>query len=556
MPDLHHSVFQRIRALFPANWQPITCSKATLIDFSHAIEDVFIVHQLHGVLFTGFQESSYWQQEVARYQHISQIAQQVCIFAGRPLPPEATYSEVRVTLPEKSPLRQEWFVIALTEHFSILLAGLDRLAPVEHEALRRFETLWTFDERVISAVLSDLLELVRQQRPDKAAQVEEAVRRFPPRPPDAHYASLIVQKFLGHLEQQHLIAHRAIFQLDSLVEARTRQRDTAQQTLARVLQQLSSAVIVLNAQGEVVLSNDIGQFLLQGSWDRQGAYLPVLKAALAECAQQATIYQRDLILGDLSFVLSSSSLEAEDGERLTVVVLHDLSHLHLFDQTRQALLETLSHQLRTPLTALNNAIYLIERDPTRSSEYLSTLRASVHRLTTLVNNLLQIAETQLFNTSFLPIYVHEVLEHFMTHLGAQPWSACVRLENWLNQRLIVQLDLKRLIFCLLDVLDCMQARLPEGERILVRIEALSMAEDSPWLVIRFIDSGAALPTQELTSEALRRLSEPTHAFSAETQCALRLSMARRIIEQFGGLLSVENAPNRAQVSFHLPAKRG
>jgi signal transduction histidine kinase/DICT domain-containing protein len=556
MPDLHHSVFHRIRALFPADWQPIVCSKATLIDFSHAIEDAFIVHRLRGVLFTGFQESSYWQQEVQRYRHISQIAQQVCIFAGRPLPQDAPYSEVRVTLPDDSPLRQEWFVIGLTEHFSILLAGLDQLAPVEHDALRRFETLWTFDSNVIGDVLAMLLDIVRQQRPDKAEQVEAALRRFPPRPPDAHYASLIVQKFLGHLEQQHLLAHAAIFQLDNLVEERTRQRDAAQRTLARVLQQLTSAVIVLNARAEIVLSNDVGQLLLQGSWDRQGEHLPILHLALAECVQQTAIYQRDLILGDLVLALSSSKLEDENGAPLTVVVLHDLSQLYLFDQTRQALLDMLSHQLRTPLTVLNNTIYLLERDPARLQEHLSALRLSLQRLVALVNNLLEIAEAQLFATGFLPIYVHEVLEHFMTHLGTQPWRERVRIENLLTARLVVQLDLKRLIFCLLDVLDCMQERLPEAANILVRIEMVGTTEPDLWLVLRFIDSGEPLPAEELLRDALRTADEPTQALSAATRRALRLSMARRIIAQYGGLLSAENAPSQTQVSVHLPARRG
>lgn len=253
-------------------------------------------------------------------------------------------------------MRQEWFVIGLTEPFSILLSGLDRLEPVQDEALRRFETLWTFDPRVISDVLADLLEVVRQARPDKAAQVEEAIARFPPRPPDAHYASLLTQKFLGHLEQQHLLAHAAIFQLDALVEARTRQLDTARRTLEHILQQLSSAVIVLNERAEVVLSNDVAQLLLQGSWDANGEHLAALHLALAECVQHETVYQRDLVLNGLTLALSSSRLENETGERLTVVVLHDLSQLYLFDQTRQALLETLSHQLRSPLTALNNAV--------------------------------------------------------------------------------------------------------------------------------------------------------------------------------------------------------
>lgn len=554
MPDLHQSVFHSIRALFPVDWQPITCSKATLIDFSHAIEDVFIVHRLRGVLFTGFQESSYWQQEVQRYRHLSQIAQQVCIFAGRSLPDDATYREVRVTLPEDSPLCQEWFVIGLTEHFSILLAGLDRLEPVEHDALRRFETLWTFDPDLISSVLAMLLDLVRQQRPEKAAQVEAAVQRFPPRPPDAHYASLIVQKFLGHLEQQHLLAHAAIFHLDNLVEERTRQRDAAQQTLARVLQQLTSAVIVLNQHGEVMLSNDIGQLLLQGNWDQQGEHLPTLHRALDECVQQTAIYQRDLILGDIVLALSASKLENEDGELLTVVVLHDLSQLYLFDQTRQALLEMLSHQLRTPLTVLNNTVYLLERDPAHAQEHLSALRVSLQRLVALVNNLLEIAEAQLFAIGALPIYVHEVLEHFMTHLGTQLWRERVRVENLLTERLIVRLDLKRLIFCLLDVLDCMQERLPASESIHVRIELLSTTEPDMWLAFRFTDSGEALPV--ISHSALHMMNDPSQALSAATRRALRLNMVRRIIAQYGGLLSVENTPSGAQVSILLPARRG
>ncbi len=555
MPDLQHSIFGRVREHFPASWQPITCSKATLVDFSHAIEDMFIIHQLRGVLLTGFQESAYWNQEIERYQRISQIAQQVCIFAGRPLPPDSTYGEVRVALPEGSPLRQEWFVIGLTEHFSILLAGLDRLEPAEHEALRRFETLWTFDPDVIGSALADLVEVVRQTRPDKARQIEEALQCFPPCYPQAHYASLLLQKFLGHLEQQHLLAHSAILHLDGLVEIRTRQLNAARQLLERVLQHLSSAVIVLDERANVVISNDIGRLLLQGSWDASGEYLAQLHVALAECVQQAAIYQRDLILGDLALSLSSSRLENEDGALLTVVVLHDLSQLYWFDQTRQSLLEVLSHQLRTPLTVLNNAIYLIERDPTRLSEHLSTLRLSTQRLVSLVNNLLEVAETQLFAASLLPIYVHDVLEHFMTHLGAQTWHQRIKVENSLQRRLVVQVDLKRFIFCLLDVLDCLQERLAETERIHMRIEMLGTAEPELWLSIRLTDLGEPLPTQETTS-LLRLASQPTQALSEAMRCALRLSLARRIIQQYRGQLIVHNLPEQVQVHILIPAKRG
>lgn len=339
------------------------------------------------------------------------------------------------------------------------------------------------------------------------------------------------------------------------MEARTRQRDAAQRTLERVLQQLTSAVIVLNERAEVVLSNDVAQLLLQGNWDTSGEHLAALRYALTECTQKTAIYQRDLVLGEMILALSSARLENEAGEPLTVVVLHDLSQLYLFDQTRQTLLETLSHQLRTPLTVLNNTVYLLERDPMRLNEHLSALRLSLQKLVGLVNNLLEVAETQLFAVGFLPIYVHEVLEHFMTHLGTQAWHQRVRVENSLHTRLIVQLDLKRLIFCLLDVLDALQERLPENQRILVRIEMVGTAEPNLWLLIRFVDSGEALSDQELTG-LLRMVGQPVQALSGATRRALRLSLARRIIEQYGGELIIENLPEQVRVSILLPAKRG
>jgi DICT domain-containing protein len=126
-PPLNISLFELFRDAFSNRLTPLRATKVTLVDISHSLEELVIADRLPAMVFTGFQESSYWRKEADRYLKMAGIAHSISIFAGG-MPPEAPGSNyLHVRLSYNDTLRQEWFLLILTHHFSVLLCGRDRL---------------------------------------------------------------------------------------------------------------------------------------------------------------------------------------------------------------------------------------------------------------------------------------------------------------------------------------------------------------------------------------------------------------------------------------------
>lgn len=173
------SLFDLLRHRLGSSVQLIRCTKATLVHFSHTLEDLVLRHELPAIIFTGFQESSHWREETARYRALADVVQQVCVFAGGRLPPESSARELHVTLSGDDPLRQEWFLGIFSERFTAILCGQDRQIPFEEEATREFDTIWSFAPPVIVEVLDLLEQVVAQYRPERLALLQAARRQIP-----------------------------------------------------------------------------------------------------------------------------------------------------------------------------------------------------------------------------------------------------------------------------------------------------------------------------------------------------------------------------------------
>ncbi len=189
MPTLSLSLFELLRHEL-GDTVPITkLSKATLVNISHTLEDHVLRKQLDALLFTGFQESSYWHEETERYMALANVARQVCIFAGQALPPDSTANSLHITLDADDPLRQEWFLLILSSSFAVLLCGQDQQAPYSDELDREFETFWTFEPNVINRALDKMETVIAHYRPDKLALLRQARRETPPPAPDVRFIS-------------------------------------------------------------------------------------------------------------------------------------------------------------------------------------------------------------------------------------------------------------------------------------------------------------------------------------------------------------------------------
>ncbi len=197
------SLFEHLQHHFGERLHLLNCTKATLVHLSHSLEDLVLREQLPAIMFTGFQESSHWREETERYRALATVAQQVCIFAGGKLPPEANEKEIHVTLMGDDPLRQEWFLCILSTKFTVVLCGQDSKVPAKEEATRQFATLWTLDPVVVNDVLDKCEEVVNHYRPDRVAELRKARKNYPPLAPDPVLMTDLTWGMINFEEQLH-----------------------------------------------------------------------------------------------------------------------------------------------------------------------------------------------------------------------------------------------------------------------------------------------------------------------------------------------------------------
>lgn len=254
------SLFEHLQHHFHDRLNLLHCTKATLVHLSHTLEDLVLRERLPAILFTGFQESSHWQEETARYRALAEVAQQICIFAGGTPPPESHEKEIHVTLLGDDPLRQEWFLGILSARFSVILCGQDRQVPVDREETRQFATVWTFDPVIVNEVLDVCETVVAHYRPDRAAQLHTARQTFPPTAPDPALITRLSWAMIQFEEQLHQALMHTRMQLEQqlrwqadLVQLLVHDLRSPLQTVLMSVQMAQMAT-TLDAQGRELLT--------------------------------------------------------------------------------------------------------------------------------------------------------------------------------------------------------------------------------------------------------------------------------------------------------------
>ena len=177
-------------------------SKATLTELSHVLENMILEHDLPATVLTGFQASRNWVSELSRYERlVTPVGRNVAVFASGNLGDTGKVLGFQVA--ENSRLTQEWFLIVLTDQFSVALFGEDNPddEPPHEEMDRVFDAAWTFDPALVGEMCEVLLEEVRRDHPDRVAEVAEAIATQPVRVADSRYEQRFNRRVFEAMEE-------------------------------------------------------------------------------------------------------------------------------------------------------------------------------------------------------------------------------------------------------------------------------------------------------------------------------------------------------------------
>lgn len=247
-----------------------------------------------------------------------------------------------------------------------------------------------------------------------------------------------------------------------------------------------------------------------------------------------------------------ASLVAIAIERLHYVDVAHTTQLDMVsERLRSSILSALSHDLRTPLTALvglADSLSLIK--PPLSTTALETAQAmheQASRLAGLVSNLLDMARLNAGNVTLRREWqpLEEVIGSSIKLLGSALSAHPVRVVLPADLPLLAfDAVLLERVFC--NLLENAAKYSPDGSSVEITAELMSN-----FVQVRVCDHGCGFPGKN--QEDLFNMFVRGEVESSKPGTGLGLAICRAIVEAHGGTVSAENRPEGgACVCFNLP----
>jgi two-component system sensor histidine kinase KdpD len=243
--------------------------------------------------------------------------------------------------------------------------------------------------------------------------------------------------------------------------------------------------------------------------------------------------------------LASLLAVANERERLTSEAL-EAETLRRSDAVKTAILRAVSHDLRSPLTAIATAVGALRNKtltlkPADREELLETIDLEQARLNRLVANLLEMSRLEAGATApALELWtVDELIRQAVDDVTA---NGRVRVRGAETQ--LVRVDAAQIERVLANLLENALKFSPAGSPVQVRVTH-TRAE----VIVRVVDQGPGIPEPEL-----ERIFEPFYRRSGERVGAgLGLAIARGFAQANGARLWAESRPDQgATFALALP----
>jgi two-component system, OmpR family, phosphate regulon sensor histidine kinase PhoR len=320
---------------------------------------------------------------------------------------------------------------------------------------------------------------------------------------------------------------------------------------AAILSSMIEGVAVISPQERVVFSNRaFSQILgLEGvpvegrplvEVVRQSDLLAVIKKVLLEHEQLSS----EVVVGTVrprSFGVTAAPV-LTTGPSAAVLVLHDISELRRLERVRQDFVANVSHEFRTPLTAIQGFAETLLggalNDPANRERFVQIIRNHAERLARLTEDLLKLSriEAGKLDLEFRPVSVYQMVQSCVETVRFKAARKEIVLDVRIPDGLpAVRGDSNGLHEVLQNLLDTAVQYTPPGGRLEV-----SASNGGEHVTVTVSDTGIGIPQaeQERIFERFYRVDAARSREAGGT--GLGLSIARHIMEAHGGRLWVES----------------
>lgn len=371
-------------------------------------------------------------------------------------------------------------------------------------------------------------------------------------------------------DELEVLAH-AINKLTSTLEDKIIEIDAEAKKLTLILENMDNAVILLDSYGNVTTANLSAKKIFHLTSDLMGKHsISVIGSSkLTETAQEVLAARQSksislkIKLGGIQKTFQVFFAPMTNQEKNTTGVLsvfHDISVLQEIYDRQVEFVTNASHELKTPLTAIKGfAETLLDgalESPELSKKFVGIIHNESERMSRLIEDLLQLAklDTTEYRSQIKleTIDMQEICKEVKHKLAPQ-----LKQKNQLflielpNEPLLIQANYSWLMQLMINLVENAIKYTPNQGQILLKC---SISDENIFISIK--DSGIGIAPQDLPFIFERFYRTDKARSRSEGGSGIGLSLARFIVEMFGGKITAESQQNVGTTfTFYLPTRK-
>ena len=374
---------------------------------------------------------------------------------------------------------------------------------------------------------------------------------FRPQPPDGPGDAL---GRLGHSLNQ------TAARLDRTIQTLTEERNLSSAILASMVE----GVLVVNGSERVVFANQSFADILGLTLPPQpgsGLVEVVRQTELIEAARKVVAgeprVESEIVTGTLRqhfFAATVAAVRAAETNG-AVIVLHDITDLRKLERVRRDFVANVSHEFRTPLTAIQGFAETLQagamNDPENRDRFLGIIVEHSRRLARLTEDLLMLSKMDADRLELelrrIPVgpFVESCIETSTPRARDKDLKLFVNLAERVPD---ISGDRRRLTEVLQNLLDNAIQYTPAGGQIMV-----TASPKNGEVIFTVSDTGIGIPQAD-QPRIFERFYRVDVARSREVGgTGLGLSIAKHLVETHGGRIWVDSEVGRgSQFHFSVP----
>lgn len=327
--------------------------------------------------------------------------------------------------------------------------------------------------------------------------------------------------------------------------------------LKSVFSQISDALVVLDGEGRIKRFNEAAKEIF-GQDIREGIYLfesvrepeisELLKEHMRKIESGEHFMNAEISFKRRVFKVSGSYAEKK-GER--VYLFHDITKEKELDKTKREFIANLSHEMRTPLSAIKGFVETLEQEKEGEEKmYLETIKRNTERLIRIVDDLLYISRIEEGKEFFyleevdLEDAIAVVLKIFEPEIKKKGLELVLGVERGLK----IKVDRYQLENILINLID---NAIKYTERGYVKVSATKKDDR---VLITVEDSGYGIPEKDHERIFERFYVVDKSRSKKYGGVGLGLSIVKHLVEARGGKITLWSSPGMgSRFTVHLPA---